>query len=148
MNKNVREILEILRELPFAWIADEIELEIQKGKTQKKFQKDKNKYIKNETETLEYSFKEQIRICLEFIDTYFMDLPKMWEETKNEFSNLFKEENDNYLVYLKILDSEGDIFKPFSNENLNLYYELNEYLSKAGFPINESKYFDKRDKNG
>lgn len=123
---SVKKILKDLIELNFGYIADEILINIQNGKTIQIQGNDLKK--KSESMTIPYTDDKQIQIALKALYFYFVELSNLWKESKHIIKSEL--ENDNYQI--KILDSEREeeieTFKPEYYKQKDIF---NEMLKKA-----------------
>lgn len=126
IDDDVAEILDLLRESPLAWMADEIESGISEGKLEEV-----------DGDTLEFSLEprrrgprprlyktfplnrdEQRSVALRTIKTYLADVPDMWVKAQHTIS----EEMD---VRIEVLSEEGStVVTPFDET----YYVQTERL--------------------
>ncbi len=124
-NDDVLAILNTLRESGMAWIADEIHDVIARGDARLDLADAPwERYTQQETQR--YSAEQQIRITLETLRMYLVDLPNAWESSRNEFRETLRIED------IELYDADDQrIFVPFGEDYRARYESLSTLIFRA-----------------
>lgn len=88
MNKTSGELITLLREAKFGWIADELVESLALGKqVEKDFREGDSRRKTRGTTVVPYSDEEELRLIVETLAQYFIVMPQAWAEARVLFAS-------------------------------------------------------------
>jgi hypothetical protein len=117
VNEDVVFLAQALRETPLAWIADEIESEIARGRMVEKTYTEPGKKRKKTATTVEdYSDQQQLEIALHCIANYITVTPHVWKNAVARLAKNVKGSDTNEPVHVVLADATNTPFAPFQSD--------------------------------
>lgn len=139
----VKELLELIKEAKLDWIADEVQEELEMGRTfEKKVMEPGQKKISELYQTVPFNNKDQLRMAVQAIQRYTHDLYNIWAVISDANGKM----DIKTPIKISVLDEEGKTpMVPFQKDILESLVTLQLLLNRL---ISETEKSDSHELGG